>query len=350
MSKNTLWIVPIESIETRYTKHWHKHLSKQISDAIPEITVTQITTREECAPENSEGGFFNFNWSVGYKSQQISVISSLFSDGKVKDGDAFLFTDYWNPGVGFLRYMSQLSGIGVKIAGIAHAGVWDPADILSQKLSSWSYWNEVYLDSCYDEIYFSTEFSRSLYEDALGEDFGNHFVTGFPMEYSSSELPPYWTLNSSPEKENIIVFPHRKSPEKGLGKFLELEKMLPEYEFVVALDHCKTKEDYHSLLYRAKVTVSFATQETLGISMGIESLLAQCIPLVPERLSYKEIYSENPEFFISDDVSEVARKVRSVIDNYSNLTYNVKGCYNRVSSGWFSGEKMYARLRKLVGV
>lgn len=348
--KNTLWIVPIESIETRYTKHWHTHLRDQIANALPEITVTQIDTTDEFAPENSVGGFFNFIWSAGYKSRQISLISSLFSDGKVQNGDAFLLTDYWNPGVGFLRYMSELSGIRVKIAGIAHAGVWDPADILSQKLSPRSFWSEVYLDSCYDEIYFSTEFSKSLYEDTLNHDFNNHYVTGFPMEYSSKELPLYWNLDKAPEKENIVVFPHRKSPEKGLCQFLELKKMLPEYEFVIALDHCKTKEDYHSLLYQAKVTVSFATQETLGISMGIESLSAQCVPLVPKRLSYKEIYSDNPEFFISDNVSEVAQRVKEVITNYVDFTSRVKACYNRVSSGWFSGEKMYDRLRNLMEV
>ncbi len=50
---------------------------------------------------------------------------------------------------------------------------------------------------------------------------------------------------------------------------------------------------YWSWLARADVAVSTALQETFGIAV-VESLLAGCWPLLPDRLSYREVLS--PEF------------------------------------------------------
>ena len=49
-----------------------------------------------------------------------------------------------------------------------------------------------------------------------------------------------------------------------------------------------TKNEYHNLLGRAKMIFSANLQETLGISW-YEGLLVDCIPMVPDRLSYSEM-------------------------------------------------------------
>ena len=49
-----------------------------------------------------------------------------------------------------------------------------------------------------------------------------------------------------------------------------------------------TKNEYHNLLGSAKMIFSANLQETLGISW-YEGLLVDCIPMVPDRLSYSEM-------------------------------------------------------------
>jgi len=85
------------------------------------------------------------------------------------------------------------------------------------------------------------------------------------------------------------LFPHRIAPEKQVEIFRDLAIQLPQYEFVVCQDTQLDKHEYHKLLGRAKIVFSANLQETLGISC-YEGALVDAIPVVPDRLSYKEMY------------------------------------------------------------
>jgi hypothetical protein len=60
---------------------------------------------------------------------------------------------------------------------------------------------------------------------------------------------------------------------------------------VVCQDQQLSKHEYHKLLGRAKIVFSANLQETLGISC-YEGALVDAIPMVPDRLSYSEMYYE----------------------------------------------------------
>jgi hypothetical protein len=64
---------------------------------------------------------------------------------------------------------------------------------------------------------------------------------------------------------------------------------LPQYEFVVCQDQQLTKDEYHKLLGQAKMVFSANLQETLGISC-YEGAVVDAVPMVPDRLSYSEMY------------------------------------------------------------
>jgi hypothetical protein len=66
---------------------------------------------------------------------------------------------------------------------------------------------------------------------------------------------------------------------------------LPQYEFIVCQDQQLTKHEYHTLLGQAKIVFSANLQETLGISC-YEGAVVDAIPVVPDRLSYSEMYHE----------------------------------------------------------
>jgi hypothetical protein len=105
------------------------------------------------------------------------------------------------------------------------------------------------------------------------------------MEYMPEILAPYKDL----AKRDLILFPHRIAPEKQVEIFRDLATALPEYEFIVCQDQELTKEEYHTLLGQSKIVFSANLQETLGISC-YEGMLVGAIPMVPDRLSYKEMY------------------------------------------------------------
>jgi hypothetical protein len=123
------------------------------------------------------------------------------------------------------------------------------------------------------------------------EDFAERYIggkmvrTGWPMEYMKDTLENY---NTNP-KRDLILFPHRIAPEKQVEIFRDLAIQLPQYEFVVCQDTQLDKHEYHKLLGRAKIVFSANLQETLGISC-YEGALVDAIPVVPDRLSYKEMY------------------------------------------------------------
>jgi hypothetical protein len=109
--------------------------------------------------------------------------------------------------------------------------------------------------------------------------------TGWPMEYLKDILVPYKNM----PKRDLILFPHRIAPEKQVEIFRDLKHYLPQYEFVVCQDQQLTKNEYHNLLGEAKLVFSANLQETLGISC-YEGAIVDAIPMVPNRLSYTEMY------------------------------------------------------------
>lgn len=338
-----LFIVPIEPIETRYTKHWYEYFPDMFSKEI-NTNVYQIQIPYEMV-KNDDGGFFNFANTCVYKSKQAAEIARLFFEGIIQENDAFLITDYWNPQVvSTIRYCSATLGIPVKVFGICHAGYWDPHDILHKTFnkankSKYAIAEERALDSSYDVLFFATEFSKNLYSKThpVTLSSANREVTGFPMSYYDN-LDKFHL-----EKENLIIFPHRIADEKHPELFDRLAERMPDYYFVKTIEVTKTKKEYHRLLSRAKYAVSFADQETLGISMSIEALSYKVFPIVPDKLSYKEMFGSPFKYDPNEDpVLAVEKKIRdtekeSQEDREALIKYELE----TISEEFFSGKNMF---------
>jgi glycosyltransferase involved in cell wall biosynthesis len=287
----TVYIVDLESIPTRYTCEWKSHLPKLLEEHGHEIYV--IDGPHDLPSNTTPGMFLNFAATNIYKAAQVEKFSRLFSENRIKDGDYFLFTDAWHPGVINLRYMADLLGIKIKIGGLWHAGSYDKWDGLGRLIgdAKWVRHAEKSFFWAIDHNYFATDFHIDMFLDNLFEEdivyFDNKIVrTGWPMEYMPETIALYKT-----KKRDLILFPHRIAPEKQVEIFKDLAEALPQYEWIVCQEQNLTKEAYHTLLGEAKMVFSANLQETLGISM-YEGSLTNAIPLVPDRLSYKEMYAE----------------------------------------------------------
>ena len=290
----TVYIVDIEAVESRYTGQWKRHVPALLRKEGHNVDI--ISGPTDIPAATTPGAFLNFGGTNIYKANQVEQMGRLFCSGAVKPGDHFLFTDAWHPGIINLKYMSELLGIPVTTHGLWHAGSYDPQDFLGRLVGNkpWVRHAEHSFYYIFDHNYFATQFHIELFcKNLLGFTpskilYDTKIVrTGWPMEYMKETLADYWTI----PKRELVLFPHRIAPEKQVEIFRDLSTHLPQYEFVVCQDNNLTKDEYHTLLGRAKIVFSANLQETLGISC-YEGALVDAIPMVPDRLSYSEMYYE----------------------------------------------------------
>jgi len=317
MKKKTLYIVTLEPIEKRYTKQWYQSWKKEFSKYFDVKYIDGKIIDDKI----DKGRFLDINKTNIWKSEQSYKISKLFNEGKIKKGDKFLFMDGWHFGITALKYMSQLNNIPVKIYAYWHAGTWDKWDFISQAgLNKWASYNEAGWINAVDGNFVSTQFHKTLMVSYFGKDISSNriHVVGFPMDWEKEikkRIGKYKT-----EKRNLIVFPHRVDKEKQPNVFNKLKKQFPNYEFVTTIEVTKDKEEYYRLLAEAKVVFSASLQETFGIGT-VEAMCLGAIPVVPNRLSYIELYDE---LFKYNDMYEAKNMIKHFIDNYYDKTLQIK--------------------------
>ena len=126
-----IFLFDLEYVETRYTAQWKTELPQQIADTTGS-DVTIIEGPADIAGEPTPGAFLDFGGTNIYKAAQVAQMSMFFKEGKVKDGDHFVFADAWHPGILQLKYMLELLQIKGTIHGLWHAGSYDPYDFLGR--------------------------------------------------------------------------------------------------------------------------------------------------------------------------------------------------------------------------
>lgn len=336
-----IYLVELESVPTRYTYYWKHHLLEMLEQ---HVGCEVVRIGADTSVEATEGAFLNFSATNAFKSAQAIEIASLFHSNEVEPESVFLFADAWNPVIIMVRYMIDLLGVDAKIASIWHAGSYDSYDLLGQKVDTdWSYNAERSFFYASDVNYFASEYHMQLISSQLEippSTMKERAVrTGFPMEYILDQC------HSAREKD-LIVFPHRLSEEKNYEMFKEVSRMLPEYKFFVCQEHKLSKAEYYdNVLSRAKIVFSANLQETLGIGV-FEGLASGAIPLVPDRLSYVEMYSEGFRHQLNS-AEGCARAIRNVME--TNVPKHILELeFDTVYNSFFKGNVMYQSLYNLL--
>jgi hypothetical protein len=356
-----IWLVDLESVETRYTSEWKVHVPKILSSTSVfdnnKVTVEIIDGADDIPDATTPGAFLNFGGTNIYKSTQIEKISRAFTKGKVKSGDHILFTDAWHPGIINIKYMAELLGIDVITHGLWHAGSYDPADFLGRLVGNkpWVRHAEKSFFECFNHNYFASNFHIDMFaKELLGiskEDTdklceSKKIVrTGWPMEYTADSLVPFKGM----QKRNLILFPHRVAPEKQPEIFRDLKETLQgDYEFVVCQDQRLSKVEYHNLLGESKMIFSANLQETLGIS-AYEGAIVNSFPLMPDRLSYTEMYDDYfkyPSEWTTDWDSYIANKdkliekIHWIMNDHKKHYVNLDRLVKFLSNEYFSCRKL----------
>jgi hypothetical protein len=353
----TIFLVDLEAVDTRYTGQWKTHVPSMLKEKGHEVYI--ISGPADIPAATTPGAFLNFGGTNIYKAAQVESISRLFTAGKIVAGDHFVFTDAWHPGIINLKYMSELLQIPVTIHALWHAGSYDPQDFLGRLIGNtpWVRHAEKSFFHAIDHNYFATNFHIELFcnellESIVGlrENHDNNKIvrSGWPMEYMQDTLLPFTSL----QKRDLILFPHRIAPEKQIEIFKDLEKHLPQYEWVVCQEQKLTKDEYHKLLGEAKMVFSANLQETLGISM-YEGCLLDAIPMVPDRLSYSEMYEPifkyPSEWTESFELYEIYRVdlCKTIMDHMNFYTTRLPWLKKQAKSltyDFFSADELYKEL------
>ena len=355
-----IFLVDLEAVETRYTGEWKTHLPALLRKGGHDVQI--ISGPTDIPSATTPGAFLNFGGTNINKSAQVEQMGRLFCSGSVAPNDHFIFTDAWHPGIINLKYMSELLGIPVKIHALWHAGSYDPQDFLGRLIGNakWVRHAEKSFFHAIDYNYFATDFHIEMFGlNLVGfdrETLNHTYIqnkkiirTGWPMEYMKDVLVMYKNM----PKRDLILFPHRIAPEKQVDIFRDLKEQLPQYEFVVCQDQQLTKNEYHNLLGEAKLVFSANLQETLGISW-YEGAIVDAIPMVPDRLSYKEMamedfkypseWTENFEAYTKHK-SAVVDRIQHYMENYDSYLPRLNKQVDRLTKDFFSCDILLEMLK-----
>jgi hypothetical protein len=359
-----IFIMALEPLDTRYTGQWFNGLPKLLRETADhsgkQVCIYNIAG-EQTSTVTTSGAFLDFFATNVWKNTQINKLVEFFQSGLVKAGDKILFTDAWHTGLLQVRYMSELMGIPVEIHSMWHAGSYDPQDFLGRliKDKSWTYNTERALFHASTYNYFATQFHWQLFRDTIFEDLQSwdlvdvakkRVISGQPHAALIAALEPFAGM----EKENMVLFPHRVAPEKQPEIFRDLARSMPDVKFVICQDHKLSKDEYHTLLGKSKIVFSANLQETLGIS-AMEGVLVGALPLMPDRLSYSEMY--RPEFLYlsewtedwkaySDNKDRLIRAIRYMLDHYDSYQDSIDIQKQRLLGRYLTCDPMLDRLLK----
>ncbi len=161
------------------------------------------------------------------------------------------------------------------------------------------------------------------------------------MDYTS--IPPIDRPECTNKLVPVIVWNHRwehdKNPDEFFSALFELQKRGYAFELIVLgesfrnqpeifahaqtklashirhFGYCPNKEDYYTLLTQGTIIVSTALHEFFGISV-LEGVRAGCWPLVPDRLSYQEIFPRHYRY----TEGQVTKALAALMDQQQQLT------------------------------
>ena len=319
--------LPLEHIEQRYTQA----LDRDITEYLESNNIEHIKIYPDIPNPATikKGSFLDAEFTIRFKAEQIAEVARLYRTDEIDSGDIIWSSDLWHPGLPeSIAYMNYFAKKDVKLRGLIHAGSFTDTDFV-RDLERWAKNFEDNLFDIADKIFCGSEFikqdiikKRMILPDKLE-------VTGFPLDIK--RLDKY----RNQKKENIVLFSARNVDEKQPWLFEQMKQELwcsldTPIKFINTQEKNLNKEEFYELVGRSKAMVSFALQENFGYSM-LEAAYLGCMPIVPNRLVYPEMYSKD---CLYDDFEDACRKVIRAITNPSDENY-CKSTFHNCFEKWF---------------
>lgn len=320
----TLFMLPLEPMEERYTGQWYRWLSKSLGATFDNVTVIDGQSLRD---RITVGAFLDLNSTAHYKATQLARVAQLFAAGSVKSGDAFWVSDIEFWGIESIRYLARLQGIKVFMFGFLHAASYTTEDFMAPMADIGAYLEPAWV-AAFDRVYVGTDYhKRRVIEARLSPELGDRVVvTGNP--WRTSEVTDCARVRKFEERDIDLCFPHRPDREKRPGIFLRAALSLLRHSgnalkiaFTSGREHYTSTNDpifieevhkaqaeglveihtnlnrpqFYDILGRSKVVVSTAIEENFGYAM-LEGMAMGAIPVMPYNYSYPELVSGDRRF------------------------------------------------------
>lgn len=324
----TLFMLPLEPLEERYTGQWYRWLPETFAPLFDEVVVID---GKPLTDNIRVGAFLDLNSTAHYKATQLQEVARLFQEGRVKSGDAFWVSDIEFWGIEVVRYLARLQGIHVKLFGFLHAASYTREDFMEPMSDVGQYLEPAWI-AAFDRVYVGSEYHRRrFFETRLSPlrayDLTSRVVvTGNP--WRSTEATRLAPPRQYYQRDIDLCFPHRPDREKRPGIFLraalEVQQRLgrklkiafttgrAEYRSTndqAFIDEVKVLAEvgdvsiysglsrvaFYEVLGRSQVVVSTAIEENFGYAM-VEAMTMGALVLMPNAFSYPELVHGNRSF------------------------------------------------------
>ncbi|NKB60830.1 MAG: hypothetical protein GKR95_01375 [Gammaproteobacteria bacterium] len=250
----------------------------------------------------------------------------------IKSGDTVMFMDFWNPSISHYYLHSRINRLDVKFVAWFHGCSLTPGDYVQQFFEpSLISQIETLWMQMYDELWVTSEF----------------FKIGWPLAakkkarivrdpYSHAKYEKYRATHT--DKKYDICFAHRFSPDKIDEPVLEYlfdnlqdkrfamlsptaipekyKKWLEKFPELDVFEQLPTKE-YLQIVADSRIFLSTAFQEGWGYSV-MKAISLGCIPVLPNRAVYPELYSEK---YIYDSKEVALEKIKYFVSTYPAETF-----------------------------
>jgi glycosyltransferase involved in cell wall biosynthesis len=273
--------VPMQPIDSSYSKQWYEWFEAELNAR----NIAHITILPQQLVQDIGKGYIDTVSVIHFRAAQLQLITGFIQAGRIPKNErvVFFFHNAWFPidQLAFLRDM--LGAHDWKFVGCFRDGTYDKWDMSARNnMYVWGRDIENGWLKIYDKIIVGSEYHYDVIVEERVVRESKIAIIPWHVEVPDIEI----------EKENIIVFPHRLDPEKQPELFEELAKEFwsSGWLFIRTRDLNLSKKEYYELLAKSKVAVSTALLEMFGNAM-VEAALLGCIPLVPDRLAYREIFT-----------------------------------------------------------
>lgn len=355
---NTIWLVPLEPLESRYTGQWYNEFPKVFGECGYDVKVIDGIPLVDYI---DKGSWLPLNSSAHYKSTQLAEISKLFQDNKVKNNDIFFVFDIEFHGIETIRALATLNKIKITLTAFLHAASYTKEDLMEQ-LAPWQKYTELgWLGIC-DRVFVGSEYHKQAVIERRIIPFADKndikslsdriIVTGNPLFEDA-----YHTFGKVKKKNQIILpnrFDYEKRPNISLDIAYLLKKRNPECMIIVTTSNLAlrsnadwllskaremesdgiieiheglSKEQYHYLLAESKVMLTNSIEENFGYSI-VEAIVYKTIPIAPKGLSHSEML---PSLCLFDNIDEVIGMIEEKLDDtvvFDDMDFNLFKYFN----------------------
>lgn len=328
----TVYLIPIEPLEERYSASWYKNIPSALHDAQYNVEVIEGDPLTDVI---ETGSFLDMNSTVAYKSSQMRRIARKFYRNEVKPNSIFFVTDLEFWGIEAIRLLSQINKVPVQIVGFLHAASYTTEDAFSVAEPYQKYTELGWLAAADLVLVGSQYHKRAIIERRIEKYADKKDIPVLSAKISCSGNPlfksDYAEFPDIQKRKKLILsnrFDYEKRPNISLNIAYILKKRHPDLEIVITtssrtlrsnapwlveyanrLEEDKiltikdglTKEEYHRELASSSLFITNSIEENFGYCL-VEACIYDVAALAPDYCSHREILNSNLDLlFTSED-------------------------------------------------